>query len=108
MRPGTEYDRGGNEAQVRLEAYHVGGARVEGREDEARNSLRAAGVELREVLDGLRAVQNDLLEAKEELHSAQSKLQMVRDKLLRLRASCGGLEKSCVWLETSCVIKQGC
>ena len=56
--------------------------RAEGREDEARNSLRADEVELREVRDELRAVQNDLLEAKDGLQSAQSKLQMVRDELL--------------------------
>ena len=31
-------------------------ARAEGREDEARNSLRAVEVELREVQDGLQAV----------------------------------------------------
>ena len=31
-------------------------ARAEGREDEARNSLRAAEVELRKVRDGLQAV----------------------------------------------------
>ena len=34
-------------------------ARAKGREDEARNSLRAAEVELREVWDELRAIQND-------------------------------------------------
>ena len=42
-------------------------ARAEGREDEARNSLRAAEVELQKVRDGLQAVQNDLLEAKDGL-----------------------------------------
>ena len=36
-------------------------ARAEGREDEARNNLRAAEVELREVRDELRAAHNDLL-----------------------------------------------
>ena len=41
--------------------------RAEGREDEARNSLRAIEVELREVRDGLQAVQNDLLEARDGL-----------------------------------------
>ena len=35
--------------------------RAKGREDEARNSLRAVEVELREVRDELRAIQNDLL-----------------------------------------------
>ena len=55
--------------------------RAEGREEEARNSLRAAEVELREVRDGLQAVQDDLLEAKDGLQSAQSELQMVRDEL---------------------------
>ena len=56
-------------------------ALAEGREDEARNSLRAAEVELREVKDGLQAVQNDLLEARDGLQSVQSELQMVRDEL---------------------------
>ena len=56
-------------------------ARAEGREDEARNSLRAAEVELREVKNGLQAVQNDLLEARDRLQPAQSELQMVRDEL---------------------------
>ena len=42
-------------------------ARAEGREDEARNSLRAIEGELREVRDDLRAAQNDLLEARDEL-----------------------------------------
>ena len=57
-------------------------ARSEGREDEARNSLRAAECELREVRDELRTAQNDLVEAKDGLHSAQYELQMVRDELL--------------------------
>ena len=42
-------------------------ARAEGREEEARNSLRAAEVELREVRDGLQAAQDDLLEARNGL-----------------------------------------
>ena len=45
-------------------------ARAEGREDEARNSLRAVEVELQEVKDGLQAVQNDLMEARDGLQSA--------------------------------------
>ena len=57
-------------------------ARAEGREDETRNSLRAAEVELRKVQNELRAIQNDLLEARDGLQSAQSELQMVRDELL--------------------------
>ena len=57
-------------------------ARSEGREDEARNSLRAAEGELREVRDELRVAQNDLLEARDGLQSAQFELQMVRDELL--------------------------
>ena len=57
-------------------------ARSEGREDEARNTLRAAEGELREVRDELRAAQNDLLEARDGLQSAQYELQMVRDELL--------------------------
>ena len=60
-------------------------ARAEGREDEARNSLREAEGELREVRDDLRAAQNDLLEAKDGLQSAQYELQMVRDELLTSR-----------------------
>ena len=57
-------------------------ARAEGREDEARNSLRATEGELRELRDELRATQNDLLEARDGLQSAQYELQMVRDELL--------------------------
>ena len=53
------------EEVVRLKSNlrHTLSTRVqaEGREDEARNSLRAAEVELREVRDGLQAPQNDLL-----------------------------------------------
>ena len=55
--------------------------RAEGREDQARNGLRAAEIELREVKDGLQATQNDLLEARDGLQFAQSELQMVRDVL---------------------------
>ena len=57
-------------------------ARSEGREDEARNILRAAGGKLREVRDELWTTQNDLLEARDGLQSAQYELQMVRDELL--------------------------
>ena len=42
-------------------------ARAEGREVEARNSLRAAEGELREVRDELQVVQNDLMEARDGL-----------------------------------------
>ena len=63
---------------------------VEGREDEARNSLRAAEVELREVKDGLHAVQNDLLEARDGLQSAKSELQMVRDELFTSQSELRG------------------
>ena len=49
-------------------------AQAESREDEARNSLRAAEVELREVRDELRVAQNDLLEARDGLQSVQSEL----------------------------------
>ena len=56
--------------------------RFEGREDEARNSLRAAEGELREVRDELRAAQNDFPEARDGQQSAQYELQMVRDELL--------------------------
>ena len=45
-------------------------ARSEDREDEARNSLRAAEGELREVRDELRAAQNDFLESRDGLQSA--------------------------------------
>ena len=45
-------------------------ARAEGIEQEARNSLRAAEVELREVRDGLQSAQDDLLEARCGLQAA--------------------------------------
>ena len=52
--------------------------------------MRAAKVELWEVLDGLRAVQNDLQEARDELQSAQSELQMVKDELLNSQSELRG------------------
>ena len=74
-------------------------ARVEGREDEARNSLRAAKGELREVRDELRAAQDDLLDARDGLQSVQYELHMVRDELL---TSQGGLRES---KEELCAVK---
>ena len=68
-------------------------ARAEGREDETRNSLRAAEVELRKVQDELRAIQNDLLEARDGLQSAQSELQMVRDELLTSQSELRGSQE---------------
>ena len=68
-------------------------ARAEGREDEARNSLRAAKVKLRKVQDELRAVQNDLLEARDGLQSAQSELQMVKDELLTSHSELRGSQE---------------
>ena len=55
--------------KLKFDLKHTTSARAlaEGREDEARNSLRAAEVKLREVRDELRAVQNDLLEARDGL-----------------------------------------
>ena len=64
--------------------------RAEGREDEARNSLRAARIELWEVKDGLQVVQNYLLEARDGLQSAQSELQMVRDELFTSQSELRG------------------
>ena len=57
-------------------------ARAEGRDDEARNSLRAIEGELQEARDDLRVVQNYLMEARDGLQSTQYELQMVRDELL--------------------------
>ena len=70
--------------KLKYDLKHTSSARVraEGREDKARNSLRAAGDYLREVRDELRAAQIDLLEARDGLNSAQYELQMVRDELL--------------------------
>ena len=69
--------------KLKSDLRHTSSARVraEGREDEARNSLRATEVELREIRDGLQAVQNDMLEARDGLQSAQSELLMIRDEL---------------------------
>ena len=64
--------------------------RAKGREDEVRNCLRAAKVELQEVRDGLQAVQNDLIEARDGLQSAQSELQMVRDELFTSQSELRG------------------
>ena len=77
--------------------HTTSGARSEGREDEARNSLRAVEGELQEVRDELRAAQNDLLEARDGLQSAQYELQMVRDELL---TSQGELRESTEELRT--------
>ena len=49
-------------------------ARGEGREEKARDGLRAADGELREVRDGLQAAQDDLLVARDGLQAAQTKL----------------------------------
>ena len=68
-------------------------ARAEGREDEARNSLRAAEVELLEVRDKLQAVENELLEARDGMQSAQSELQMVRDELLTSQSELRGSQE---------------
>ena len=70
--------------KLKSDLKHTSSARAlaEGREDEARNCLRAAEDELREVRDKLRAAQNDLLEARDGLQSAQYELHMVRDELL--------------------------
>ena len=57
-------------------------ARAEGREDEARNSLKAVKCELQEVRDELRITKNDLIKARDGLQFAQYELQMVRDELL--------------------------
>ena len=49
-------------------------ARAESREEKARNNLRVAEVELREVRDGLQATQDDLLETRDELQATQTEL----------------------------------
>ena len=74
-------------------------ARSKDREDEARNSLRAAEGELREFRDELWAAQIDLLEARDGLQSTQYDLQMVRDELL---TSQGELRES---TEELCAVK---
>ena len=58
--------------KLKSDLKHTTSARAqdEGREDEARNSLRAAEGELREVWDELRMVQNDLLDSRDGLQSA--------------------------------------
>ena len=56
-------------------------ARAKGREENARDSLRVAEVELWEVKDGLQAAQDDLLEARDGLQAAHTELQVVRDEL---------------------------
>ena len=56
-------------------------ARVESREEKARDGLKVTEDELREVRDGLQAAKDDLLEAREGLHAARTELQVVRDEL---------------------------
>ena len=65
-------------------------ARAEGREDEARNSLRATEVELQEVKDGLQPVQNDMLKARDRLQSSQFELHMVMDELFTSQSELRG------------------
>ena len=81
MRSGATYGRGSNEARI-LKHTMSARARAEVREDEARNSLRAAESELQEAQDDLRVVQNNLMEARDGLQSSQYELHMVRDELL--------------------------
>ena len=56
-------------------------ARVEGREEKARDGLRVVEGELREVRDELQAAQDDLLVARDGLEAAQTKIQAVKDEL---------------------------
>ena len=56
-------------------------ARAEGREEKARDILRVAKVELREVRGWLQAAQDDLREARDGLQAAKTELQVVRDEL---------------------------
>ena len=83
-------------------------ARAEGREDEARNSLRATEGDLWGVRDDLQAGQNDLLWARDGLQYAQYELQMVRDELLTSQGSFGSLRKNYVRSKTICVIRRRC
>ena len=78
--------------KLKSDLRHTLSARAwaEGREEEARNSLSAVKVKLREVRDGLQAVQDDLLEARDGLQSAKSKLQMVRDELFKSQSELRG------------------
>ena len=60
-------------------------ARAEGREEEARESLRAAEVELREVMDGLQVAQAELQVVRNELQSSQNELRATREELRATR-----------------------
>ena len=68
-------------------------ARVEGREEKAREGLRVAEGELLEVRDGLQTAQNELRVVREELQTAQNELRVVREELQAARDEL--LEKSC-------------
>ena len=69
--------------KLKFDLRHTMTARVraKGGEEKARDSLRVAEVELREVKDGLQAAHDDLLEARDGLQAAQTELQVVRDEL---------------------------
>ena len=81
--------------KLKSDLRHTLSARAwaEGREDEARNSLRTIKIELREVWGGLQAVQNDLLEARDGLQSAQSELQMIMDELFSSQSKLRGFRE---------------
>ena len=69
--------------KLRYDLRHTTMARAwaKGREEKARNGLRVAEGELREVGDELQVAQDDLLVARGGLQAAQTKLQVVRDEL---------------------------
>ena len=81
---------------------------TEGREDEARNSLRAAEVELREVWMSYEMYKMTCWRPGMSCNLPSLSFRWSGMSFLRPRASCEGLKKSCVRLETSCAIRQRC
>ena len=69
--------------KLRSDLRHTTMARAwaEGREEKARNGLRATECELREVRDGLQAAQTELQVVREKLQSSQNELWVTREEL---------------------------
>ena len=81
-------------------------ARSEGREDKARNSLRAAEDELWEVRDELRTAQNDLLRPGTGCSLPSMSFRWLGTSFFRPRAICESLRKSYVRSKMNCAIRR--
>ena len=83
-------------------------SRAEGREDKARNNLRATESELREVRDDLRAAQNDLLRLGTGCSLPNMNFRWLGMSFSHPKASFRSLKKNCVRSKMTCVIRRCC